>query len=129
MVRQDGSTGFERGRKFKLRAVGGGSEAGEGGEKRVSVGEKLSKVKTLSEASAVVEENIKGQIAAALGVGVDEVDVQKSLFDFGGEFPPPSPSLYTHHANPTANSGRSRPSRFETAPSGRCRAISPFLSC
>lgn len=95
LVREEGTTGFERDRKFELRVVRGGSDAGEGGEKRVSVGEKLSKAATLAEASTVVEENIKGQIAAAIGVGADEVDVQKPLFDFGGEFSPVLPPLFT----------------------------------
>lgn len=87
LVREDGTTGFERDRKFDLRVVRRGNNAGEGREERATVGEKLSKATTLGEASAVVEESFKAQIAAAIGVIIDEVDGQKPLFEYGGRFP------------------------------------------
>lgn len=87
LVREDDQSGFERDRKFELRVVSAESKAGESREKGVGVGEKLSTATTLGEASAIVEESFKAQIAAAIGVDVDEVDGQKPLPEFGGEFP------------------------------------------
>ncbi len=87
LVRADDQSGFERDRKFELRVVSAESKAGESREKGVGVGEKLSTATTLGEASAIVEESFKAQIAAAIGVDVDEVDGQKPLPEFGGEFP------------------------------------------
>ncbi len=89
LVREEGTTGFERDRKFDLRVAEGATGAGNSAEKKVSMGELLSNATTLSEASALVEGSFKEQIAVAIGVGVEEVDVQKPLFDFGGQYTPP----------------------------------------
>ncbi|PNY29656.1 Polyketide synthase [Tolypocladium capitatum] len=83
LVRNPGSTGFERDRKFDLRVVQPLGLATDVGAKEESVGEKLGKATSLTEAAAAVEESLKKQIAASIGVGVDEVDVQKPLPDFG----------------------------------------------
>ncbi|KAL8990013.1 MAG: hypothetical protein Q9169_008229, partial [Polycauliona sp. 2 TL-2023] len=81
-----GSGGFERDRKFELRVVRGAAGASGGGGKEdggVSVGVQLEAVTTMGEASAVVEDNLKGQISADTGIEVDEVDGQKPLPEFG----------------------------------------------
>ncbi|KAF2839930.1 ketoacyl-synt-domain-containing protein [Patellaria atrata CBS 101060] len=83
LVREEGSTGFQKDRKFELRVTTADAGASEGCGKGVSVGEMLSKATTVAEASAAVEDNMKAQIALAIGVEVEEVDGQKPLFDFG----------------------------------------------
>ncbi|KAK1977274.1 beta-ketoacyl synthase [Colletotrichum cereale] len=88
LVRDDGATGtgFERDRKFDHRVVvtAGGAEAGaDGAAKGLGVGEKLARATTAGEAAAAVEESLKMQVAAAIGVDVDEVDGQKPLPEFG----------------------------------------------
>lgn len=86
LVRNPGSTGFERDRKFDLRVVQPDGLATDAGTKEESVGEKLSKATSLAEAAAAVEMSLKKQIAASIGVGIDEVDAQRPLPDFGGKF-------------------------------------------
>ncbi|ROT35062.1 ketoacyl-synt-domain-containing protein [Sodiomyces alkalinus F11] len=85
LVRKRGGTGFERDRKFDLRVVQVVVNEGArgGGVKEESVGEKLAAAATLAEAAAAVEASLKTQIAGSIGVGVDEVDVQRPLPDFG----------------------------------------------
>ena len=89
LIREQGTTGFQRDQKFNLRitdsAGGAGADGVKGGP---SVTEQLSKATSLAEAQAVVEESIKATIAQAVGVDIDEVDGQKPLFDFGGKFSP-----------------------------------------
>jgi hypothetical protein len=86
IIRADGATGFERDRKFDLRIVNPDGTGGDGTSKGMNVGEKLSQAMTLGEATAVVEESFKIQIAAAFGVEVEEVDGQKALPELGGAF-------------------------------------------
>ncbi|KAL8925146.1 MAG: hypothetical protein Q9208_003651 [Pyrenodesmia sp. 3 TL-2023] len=85
LVRQPGSAGFERDRKFELRVVSpeGNAAAGEGQGNGASVGERLGAATTIGEASTVVEDNLKGHVAADTGIDVDEVDGQKPLPEFG----------------------------------------------
>ncbi|GKT47554.1 reducing polyketide synthase FUB1 [Colletotrichum spaethianum] len=83
LIRNEGATGFERDRKFDHRVVQPISSAGDGIAKGLSVGEKLAKATTAGEAATAVEVSLKIQIAAAIGVEVDEVDGQKPLPEFG----------------------------------------------
>lgn len=85
LVRRAGSTGFERDRKFDLR-VSKFEEQDEGQSvKEESVGVRLERATSLAEAALAVEESLRRQIASSVGVGIDEVDVQRPLPDFGGE--------------------------------------------
>ncbi len=86
LVREPGSAGFERDRKFELRVVSPGVNAGQGQADGVSVGERLGAVTMIGEAATVVEENLKRHIAVDTGIDVDEVDGQKPLPEFGGMF-------------------------------------------
>jgi KR domain len=86
LIREEGSAGFQNDRKFELRVVRNGDSVVEASGKGMHVGEQLRTATSLSEAAAAVEDNIKAQIAAAIGVDVAEVDLQRPLFDFGGEF-------------------------------------------
>ncbi|OJD32083.1 polyketide synthase [Diplodia corticola] len=87
LVRRPDAGGFQNDRKFDLRVARGGAGAGgegeDGGARKAGTAELLAKAATLAEATAAVEEDIKAQIAAAVGVAVDEVDAQRPLFDFG----------------------------------------------
>ncbi|KAL8753206.1 MAG: hypothetical protein Q9184_005490 [Pyrenodesmia sp. 2 TL-2023] len=83
LVREPGSAGFKRDRKFELRVVSSEGKAGEGQENGVSVSERLGAVTTIGEASTVVEDSLKGHIAVDTGIDVDEVDGQKPLPEFG----------------------------------------------
>ncbi|KAI4255610.1 MAG: hypothetical protein LQ352_002498 [Teloschistes flavicans] len=74
--------GFSRDKKFELRVVKIGNEGGDGKAKQ-DVGTRLSNATTMVEAAAAVEENIKGLVAAAMGVLLEEVDGQKPLYDYG----------------------------------------------
>ncbi|OJJ02001.1 hypothetical protein ASPVEDRAFT_887593 [Aspergillus versicolor CBS 583.65] len=74
--------GFTRDKKFELRIADPGSQASDGNDKQ-DVGTLLASAATLAEAAAVVEENIKGLVAIAMGVSVDDVDGQKPLYDYG----------------------------------------------
>ena len=91
LVREPGSAGFERDRKFELRMVSpeGNAAGGEGQENGVSVGERLGTATTIGEAAMAVEDNLKGHIAVDTGIDFDEVDGQKPLPEFGGAFFPP----------------------------------------
>lgn len=86
LIREDGTAGFERDRKFDHRVIQSGNSTGGDTVKGLTVGEKLAKATTLGEAAGAVEESLKAQVAAAIGVEVDEVDGQKPLPEFGGEF-------------------------------------------
>ncbi|KAI1422351.1 PKSN polyketide synthase for alternapyrone biosynthesis [Xylaria sp. FL1777] len=82
-IEQNESTGgFSRDKKFALRVVSVGDEAGDG-EAKEDVGTLLSKAKNMAEAAAAVEENIKALVAVAMGVSMEEVDSQKPLYDYG----------------------------------------------
>ncbi|KAI9689480.1 MAG: Type I Iterative PKS [Bathelium mastoideum] len=83
--------GFSRDKKFELRVVKVGDQAGDGSSKQ-DVGTLLSNATSMAEAAAAVEENIKNLIAAAMGVSLEEVDAQKPLYDYGGK--PYIPFLY-----------------------------------
>ncbi|KAL2140167.1 hypothetical protein VTI28DRAFT_4183 [Corynascus sepedonium] len=83
LVRDDSATGFQRDRKFELRLVRPESGGDEAGGKSESIGEKLSNATSLAEGAAAVEDYLKAQIAAAIGVEVSEVDSQKPLPEFG----------------------------------------------
>ncbi|KAL2784619.1 hypothetical protein BJX66DRAFT_348187 [Aspergillus keveii] len=74
--------GFSRDKKFELRIVHSGSQISDGNDTQ-DVGTLLTSATTMAEAAAVVEENIKSLVAAAMGVSVDEVDAQKPLYDYG----------------------------------------------
>jgi hypothetical protein len=76
--------GFSRDKKFELRIVHSGSQISDSNDTQ-DVGTLLASATTMAEAAAVVEENIKSLVAAAMGVSVDEVDAQKPLYDYGGE--------------------------------------------
>ncbi|KAI4249367.1 MAG: hypothetical protein L6R42_009028, partial [Xanthoria sp. 1 TBL-2021] len=76
--------GFSKDKKFELRVVKIGNQAGDGIAKQ-DVGTLLSNATSMAEAAAAVEENIKGLVAAAMGVSLDEIDSQKPLYDYGGE--------------------------------------------
>ena len=96
LVRKAGSAGFERDRKFELRVINPEGNTDDSQGNGVSVGEQLSTVKTMGEASTVVEENVKKHIAVDTGIDVDEVDGQKALPEFGGRCSLVlSPFLYT----------------------------------
>ncbi|KAL8982004.1 MAG: hypothetical protein Q9205_003368 [Flavoplaca limonia] len=83
LVRKPGSAGFERDRKFELRVINPEGKIDDGQGNGISVAEQLRAVKTIGEASAVVEENLKGHIAVDTGIDVEEVDGQKALPEFG----------------------------------------------
>ncbi|KAH5418540.1 hypothetical protein HBI67_181380 [Parastagonospora nodorum] len=76
--------GFSRDKKFQLRVVGKGDEA-EGVDAKQDVGALLSNATTMLEATAVVEDNIKEMIAASMSIGIEEIDPQKPLFEYGGK--------------------------------------------
>jgi acyl transferase domain-containing protein/NADP-dependent 3-hydroxy acid dehydrogenase YdfG len=75
--------GFSKDKKFALR-VKVGNQARDGKAKQ-DVGTLLSNATSMAEAAAVVEENIKDLVAAAMGVSLEEVDAQKPLYDYGGK--------------------------------------------
>ncbi|KAI5461002.1 PKSN polyketide synthase for alternapyrone biosynthesis [Mariannaea sp. PMI_226] len=74
--------GFSQDKKFALRVVKVGDQAGNGGAKE-KIGVLLAKASSMAEAAAIVEENIKELVAAAMGVSSEEVDGQKPLYDYG----------------------------------------------
>jgi acyl transferase domain-containing protein/NADPH-dependent curcumin reductase CurA/NADP-dependent 3-hydroxy acid dehydrogenase YdfG len=76
--------GFSRDKKFELRVIKVGNQAGNGKAKE-EVGVLLSNATSMADATAVVEENIKNLVAVAMGVSVEEVDAQKPLYDYGGK--------------------------------------------
>ncbi|KAI0386913.1 hypothetical protein F5Y04DRAFT_288708 [Hypomontagnella monticulosa] len=85
LVREPGATGFVRDRKFELRlarnsAAGGSADDANRGP---GVVERLTKATTHAEAAAAVEDSLKAQIGAAIGIEASEVDAQKPLPDFG----------------------------------------------
>ncbi|KAF2129725.1 ketoacyl-synt-domain-containing protein [Dothidotthia symphoricarpi CBS 119687] len=86
LVRRAGGVGFEHDAKFELRVKrddGDASGEADRSGKGASVSAKLAQSSSLVEATAVVEEDLKAQVAAAIGVAVLEVDAQRPLFDFG----------------------------------------------
>jgi hypothetical protein len=85
LIRQPGSTGFERDRKFDLRVADGVQEMDTGGGAEESVGERLKDSTSLAEAAAAVEFSLRRQISASSGIPVDEVDAQRPLPEFGGK--------------------------------------------
>ncbi|QKX61998.1 uncharacterized protein TRUGW13939_09154 [Talaromyces rugulosus] len=74
--------GFSRDKKFELRVIKIGEQAG-GSNGKQDVGTLLSIAKSMAEAASAVEENIKELVAAAMGVSLDEVDSQRPLYDYG----------------------------------------------
>ncbi|KXX75271.1 Lovastatin diketide synthase LovF [Madurella mycetomatis] len=74
--------GFSRDKKFELRVVKIGNQAGDGMAKQ-DMGTLLSNATSMAEAAAAVEENIKDLVAAAMGVSLEEVDASKPLYDYG----------------------------------------------
>ena len=85
--RNESSTGgFSKDKKFELRVVSTGNQAGGDGKPKVDISTLLSNASTLVEAATAVEENIKNLVAAAMGVALDEVDSQRPLYDYGGKF-------------------------------------------
>nr|UUW39085.1 putative polyketide synthase [Epichloe sp. LpTG-3]UUW39103.1 putative polyketide synthase [Epichloe sp. LpTG-3] len=74
--------GFSRDKKFALRVVKVGNQAGHGEAKEL-VGALLANAASTAEAAAVVEENIKELVAVAMGVALDEIDAQRPLYDYG----------------------------------------------
>jgi acyl transferase domain-containing protein/NADPH:quinone reductase-like Zn-dependent oxidoreductase/NAD(P)-dependent dehydrogenase (short-subunit alcohol dehydrogenase family) len=94
LVRRSGAADFQHDRKFELRVSRLEQNASDGGEagSSESLAEKLAKAISLEEAAAAVEADIKAQVAAAIGVAVNEVDAQRPLFDFGGEYLTRAPS-------------------------------------
>ncbi|PVI02664.1 PKSN polyketide synthase for alternapyrone biosynthesis [Periconia macrospinosa] len=83
LTKRHGTTGFERDRKFALRVIEDGGVAGGGDDKAVSIADALKQSTSRAEAAVAIEDDLKAQIAIAVGVGVNEVDGQKPLFDFG----------------------------------------------
>ncbi|KAJ5300725.1 uncharacterized protein N7443_005727 [Penicillium atrosanguineum] len=82
-IEQDENTGgFSRDKKFELRVVKDGSQAGDGKAKQ-DLGTLLTSATTMAEAAAAVEGNIKDLVAAAMGVSLEEIDAQKPLYDYG----------------------------------------------
>lgn len=84
IVHDESAGGFSRDKKFELRVVKVGDQAGDGKAKQ-DVGALLSNATTMTEAAAAVEESIKDLVAAAMGVSLEEVDAQKPLYDYGGK--------------------------------------------
>jgi acyl transferase domain-containing protein/NADP-dependent 3-hydroxy acid dehydrogenase YdfG len=108
--------GFSRDKKFELRVVKIGNQAGNGKVEQ-DVGTLLSNATSMAEAAAAVEENIKDIVAAAMGVSLEEVDAQKPLYDYGGKSC--IPFLYKTRTWLTIillQLIRYRPSRFGIAP-------------
>ncbi|KAK2739800.1 Type I Iterative PKS [Onygenales sp. PD_40] len=83
LVREPGTTGFERDRKFDLRVISARNSTGKGGDAGESIGEKLRKATSLAEAAAAIEQSFKEEVGRAIGVDVAEIDVQKQLPEFG----------------------------------------------
>lgn len=76
--------GFSQDKKFALRVVKVGNQAGHG-EAKEKVGALLANAASMAEAAAVVEENIKELVAVAMGVASEEIDAQRPLYDYGGK--------------------------------------------
>ncbi|KAL2069229.1 hypothetical protein VTL71DRAFT_15567 [Oculimacula yallundae] len=74
--------GFSRDKKFELRVVKVGNQAGNSKAKE-DIGFLLSNAMSMVEAVAIVEENIKELVAVAMGIAVEEVDGAKPLYDYG----------------------------------------------
>ncbi|KAH7080817.1 hypothetical protein FB567DRAFT_475401 [Paraphoma chrysanthemicola] len=85
LIRRPGTVGFQHDKKFELRVAKLEQTAADGGGagNSESLAEQLGKATSLEEAAAAVEADVKAQVAAAIGVAVDEVDAQRPLFDFG----------------------------------------------
>jgi NAD(P)-dependent dehydrogenase (short-subunit alcohol dehydrogenase family) len=94
LVRRPGAADFQHDKKFELRVARVEQNTTDGGlaGSSESLADLLAKATTLDEAAVAVETDIKSQVAAAIGVAVDEVDSQRPLFDFGGKRPIPSSS-------------------------------------
>lgn len=88
LVRTEGSTGYERDRKFDLRSRKITSDAAGASDSAVNVRDMLLKAVSLAEAAAAVERTFKLQIAASFDISVEEVDAQRPLPELGGKFPP-----------------------------------------
>jgi acyl transferase domain-containing protein/NADPH:quinone reductase-like Zn-dependent oxidoreductase/NADP-dependent 3-hydroxy acid dehydrogenase YdfG len=86
LVRRPGAADFQHDKKFELRVTRVDQKTADGGMagSSESLADLLANATTLDEAAAAVETDIKSQVAAAIGVAVDEVDSQRPLFDFGG---------------------------------------------
>jgi hypothetical protein len=78
--------GFSIDKKFELRVVKSEAAAADGTAKR-DITELLTNAKTMPEAEAAVEEDIKTLVAVTMGISADEVDGQKPLYDYGGMLP------------------------------------------
>ncbi|ATY65339.1 Beta-ketoacyl synthase [Cordyceps militaris] len=79
-----GGTGFQRDGKFNLRLIkDDGNGDGSGAERVENVEEKLRAATSLTEAAEAVEHALKLQVAAAFGIEVEEVDVQRPLPELG----------------------------------------------
>ncbi|KAJ3499201.1 hypothetical protein NLG97_g515 [Lecanicillium saksenae] len=78
---KEGSDGYTKDMKFCLRVVKAATTDGEGAKQDIAL--LLSNATTAAEAAAMVEENIKELVAAAMGVSLEEVDSQKPLYDYG----------------------------------------------
>ncbi|EOA84353.1 uncharacterized protein SETTUDRAFT_33341 [Exserohilum turcica Et28A] len=85
LVRRPGTLGYMHDKKFELRVAKAEHNAADGaaGGDTQSLAELLAKATSLEEAAAAVEADLKAQVAAAIGVAVDEVDGSRPLFDFG----------------------------------------------
>ncbi|KAM3563885.1 hypothetical protein MY1884_001006 [Beauveria asiatica] len=79
-----GGTGFQRDGKFNLRLIKDDENRGGSGAERVeNVETELREAASLTEAAEAVEHALKVQVAAAFGIEVDEVDVQRPLPELG----------------------------------------------
>lgn len=85
LVYNSGSSGFERDGKLDLRVLGE-VDRGDESTKEESIGDTLKKATSLAEAAAAVELSLRKQIAISIRVYSDEVDVQRSLSEFGGKY-------------------------------------------
>ncbi|KAM3441686.1 hypothetical protein MY4824_001464 [Beauveria thailandica] len=79
-----GGTGFQRDGKFNLRLIKDEeNRQGSGAERVENVETELREAASLTEAAEAVEHALKVQVAAAFGIEVDEVDVQRPLPELG----------------------------------------------
>ncbi|KAK4160402.1 putative polyketide synthase [Cladorrhinum sp. PSN259] len=82
-------TGYQRDRKFNLRldplasSSSQSSDTNSDGTKSIPLSQVISSATSLQEASSAVETYLKQQVATAIGVGIEEVDAQKPLPEFG----------------------------------------------
>ncbi|KAH7131815.1 hypothetical protein B0J11DRAFT_599822 [Dendryphion nanum] len=80
--RQDG-TGFAHDKKFVQRVIEQDGAANAGDGKSLGIADLLRQATSLADAATIIEDDLKAQIAVAIGVAVSEIDGQKPLFDFG----------------------------------------------